>query len=223
MTVRKGSQMPSLDSCELTIVLQETPSRHGNPFATCWTRPGALAFRFAAGQSTAQLVERLAAQNWRGAIIGPHGCGKSTLLETVKPALEAAGRRVQAVALHDGQRHLPRAFYNGWVSAKTVLFVDGYEQLGWIERWRLARRSRLASVGLLVTSHRPLHIPTLVCLEAKCDLVQQLVADLCAEVSTLITASDVVASHDCHGSNVREIFFDLYDRHERGRRLCVKM
>ena len=31
----------------------------------------------------------------------------------------------------------------------------------------------------------------------------------------LVTRSDIVASHACHGSNVREIFFDLYDRHER--------
>ena len=37
------------------------PSRHSNPFATCWTRPGALAFRFANGESAAALVERLVA------------------------------------------------------------------------------------------------------------------------------------------------------------------
>jgi len=37
-------------------------------------------------------------------------------------------------------------------------------------------------------------------------------------VSAEITAEDVAASHACHGSNVREIFFELYRRHERRRR-----
>jgi hypothetical protein len=37
-------------------------------------------------------------------------------------------------------------------------------------------------------------------------------------VSTPITDSDVAASHACHGSNVRELLFDLYDRHEQLRR-----
>jgi hypothetical protein len=49
------------------------------------------------------------------------------------------------------------------------------------------------------------------------------VADLCTEVSTPVTQNDVAASHACHGSNVREIFFELYDRHERGRRRCVEV
>jgi hypothetical protein len=48
--------------------------------------------------------------------------------------------------------------------------------------------------------------------------LQKLVADLAARVSTPITLVDVAASHACHGGNVREVFFDLYDRHEKLRR-----
>jgi hypothetical protein len=44
------------------------------------------------------------------------------------------------------------------------------------------------------------------------------VGDLCSELSTTITRADIAASHACHGSNVREILFDLYDCHETGRR-----
>ena len=86
------------------------PSRHDNPFATCWTRPGALSFRFAEGHSAEQLVAKLAAQDWQGAIVGPHGSGKSTLLETLVPRLHAAGLRLHAVTLRDGQRRLPHGF-----------------------------------------------------------------------------------------------------------------
>jgi hypothetical protein len=49
-------------------------------------------------------------------------------------------------------------------------------------------------------------------------LIEQLVAQLSARTYTPIAAADVAASYACHGSNVREIFFDLYDRHERLRR-----
>lgn len=193
------------------------PSRYDNPFATCWTRPGALEYRFSGAQSAEQLLAKLASQNWQGAIVGPHGSGKSTLLETLKPALRAAGRRIFAVALRDGQRHLPRACLS-WSHDQALVIVDGYEQLAWLERVRLERHCRRAKLALLVTAHEPNRIPLLVRLDPNRQLVRQLVADLAARVSTPITTADVAASHACHGSNVREIFFDLYDRHERLRR-----
>src|SRR5688572_16831093 len=89
----------------------EPPSRRDNPFATCWTTPGALAFRFDDRQDAERLVGKLASHNWWGAIEGPHGSGKSTLLESLKPALAAAGRHVIALALHDGQRRLPASLW----------------------------------------------------------------------------------------------------------------
>jgi hypothetical protein len=100
----------------------------------------------------------------------------------------------------------------------ALVIIDGYEQLGWLERLRLARYCRRARLGLLVTAHSPRRIPTLIRLAPDRNLIEQLVADLAARVSTPIKPIDVAASHACHGSNVREIFFDLYDRHERLRR-----
>ena len=47
------------------------------------------------------------------------------------------------------------------------------------------------------------------------ELVLQLVARLARRAPSPVTPSDVAASHACRGSNVREILFDLYDRHER--------
>jgi energy-coupling factor transporter ATP-binding protein EcfA2 len=195
-----------------------SPSRNDNPFATCWTNPGALPFRFNNDQSIEQLVEKLAAQQWRGAIVGPHGSGKSTLLESLKPAIVATGRSIQAISLHDGQRRLPRHFLETWTDdSNAVIVIDGYEQLGWSACLHLWLRCRLAGAGVLVTSHTPARIPTLIRLSPDQRLVEQLVGDLCAEVSTTITRADIAASHACHGSNVREILFDLYDRHEAGR------
>jgi hypothetical protein len=195
------------------------PSRHDNPFATCWTQPGTLAFRFNNNQTAEHLVDKLATQNWRGAIIGPHGSGKSSLLEELKPTLIAAGRRIQAISLRNGQRHLPNHFLAScFGSSNSLVIVDGYEQLRWAARAHLLFRCRLASAGLLVTSHLPVRIQTLIRLSPDCQFVEQLVEDLCAEVSTTITRADIAASHACHGNNVREILFDLYDRHEQRRR-----
>lgn len=196
------------------------PSRYDNPFATCWTRPGALAFRFDDGHSAEQLVAKLAAQRWWGAIVGPHGSGKSTLLKTLKPALLAAGIRIHAITLRNAQRQLPPGFLS-FDRDRVLVIIDGYEQLRWLERARLKHRCRRANHGLLVTTHSPTSIPTLLRLAPEERLVQQLVGDLTAHVSTPITPADVAASHACHGSNVREILFDLYDRHERRRHVVA--
>ena len=195
-----------------------TVSRQANPFATCWTRPGALPFHFDDGQSAKQLVAEFTAQQCCGAIVGPHGSGKSTLLETLKPTLREAGFRVHSIALKDRQRRLPADFWSLSHTPRTIIIVDGYEQLGWFERARLMHFCRRASRGLLVTTHSPTRILTLLCLAPNERLVQRLVGELAAQVSTPITISDIAASHACHGSNVREILFDLYDRHEQMRR-----
>jgi hypothetical protein len=106
---------------------------------------------------------------------------------------------------------------------KLIFVIDGYEQLARWERVRLRRYCWRARAGLLVTSHAPVGIPTLIRLAPSRFLVMQLVDELCAAVSTDVTPEDIAASLACHGSNVREILFDLYDRHERRRRCsnCV--
>lgn len=201
------------------------PSRYDNPFATCWTKPGAIPFRFAAGQTVNHILERLAASDWRGAIVGPHGSGKSTLLETLIPALTAAGRPIVAITLRDGQRRLPSDFTQDLLSFRTaaspsppIIVVDGYEQLSPLSRIKLFLRCRRNAWGLLVTSHSRTLLPSLIEMSATFALIEQLVAHLCDQVSTHIDPKFVAASHACHGSNVREALFDLYDRYEWSRR-----
>lgn len=205
---------------ESAMTISPPPSRFGNPFATCWTRPGALTFQFPAGQGAGQLLQQLAANNWRGAILGPHGSGKSTLLETLKPLLRDAGHTVASVILRDSQRNLPR----GWLrdslaSSLPLVIVDGYEQLSLASRAWLHWRCRRASAGVIVTSHAPTFLPTLIELKPSRALVDQLIADLSTRAPSHVTEADVAASFACHGSNVRELLFALYSLHEaRSRR-----
>jgi hypothetical protein len=219
------------------------PTRDTNPFATCWTRPGAIPFVFAGDQTAAGLVTRLAELGWRAEIVGPHGSGKSTLVAALLPEVRDAGFAVHSITLRDGQRWLPRAFWQRAFGARwqkssmrpessdgttslnrfvpsvvrPLLVIDGYEQLHWLQRWWLKRRCRRAGAGLLVTSHASTGLATLVTLAPDRQLVERLVALLCQRGSSSIDSADVAASAAVHGSNVREIFFDLYDRHETMR------
>lgn len=199
----------------------DVPSRYSNPFATCWTRPEALPFVFSPGQSAPQLVAALAAANWRGEIVGPHGSGKSTLLKTLQPHLVAAGRSFTAFTLRKAQRRLPwNQLGASLASLRPLVIVDGYEQLSLLARARLHWRCRRASAGLLITSHRATGLPRLATLAPSLELAKRLVAELTRRVASPVTESDVAAAYASHGSNLRALFFDLYARHERYRRLA---
>ncbi len=196
-------------------IAERRPSRYANPFATCWTRPGAIAFQFPAGESAEQLVAKLAAANWRGEIVGPHGSGKSTLVATLQPRLAAAGCSVAVITLRKAQRRLPAELVRrSLASARPLIVIDGYEQLSWPSRLFLRWRCRRASAGLLVTSHASSGLPLLYRMQPSLPLVEQLVSTLTARIASPLTTADVAASHACHGSNLRELLFALYDRHE---------
>lgn len=189
-----------------------------NPFATRYVRPGALAYRLAAETSLEDLVGRLAAAGWRGQIVGPHGSGKSTLLAALGPRLEAAGRRVVRIELHDGQRRLPQDALREAAGGDTLVIVDGYEQLGWWSRRALAWWVRRQRAGLLVTAHRAVRLPIVHRTQTSVELAQQLVAALVAGDEQAITAADVERCYDEQQGDLREVFFALYDLYERRRR-----
>jgi hypothetical protein len=191
------------------------PSRHSNPFATCWTRPGAIAFQFADGESAEQLVARFEASGWRGAIVGPHGSGKSTLLATLQPHFAAAGWNVAMVTLRDRERRLPRGFLRASLRAeRPLVIVDGYEQLSQVQRLQLRLRCWWRSAGLLVTSHAAVGLPVLYRTQVTRALARQLVSTLTTQNSSPISQADIAASLARAGSNLRELFFALYERHE---------
>ena len=105
-----------------------------NPFATRFTRPGAIEFLFQAEESLESVVGKLRNHGWWGQIIGPHGSGKSTLLAALEPKLAEAGREVERRSLAGGQRQhdLPAR-----LTSNTFLIIDGFEQLSWWSLWNV--------------------------------------------------------------------------------------
>lgn len=190
-----------------------------NPFATRWTRPGAFAYRFVGGVDARRLVDRLAAQRWRGQIVGPHGSGKSSLLKALLPEIEIAGRRVDRYSVASGQRWWWPGSERvaGWDSL-TVVIVDGYEQLGAWSRWRLRRACRKRRAGLVVTAHADVGFDDLARTNVTLELAEQLVAELQASVPPLVTATDVRERYLPETGNFRELLFELYDLYELRRR-----
>ncbi len=196
---------------KLRLEAAATNNLRSNPFATRFVRPGAIPFLFPAGLDSAALVERFAANQWRGAIIGPHGSGKSTLLESLCRELEWAGHTVLRITLHNRQRRFVRP---ADVAAGQVFAIDGYEQLSPWARWQLARRCRSYRCGLLITSHRPTRLPELYRTTVDLALLARIVAQLRIDSDDLISTADVRRVFTSHGPNAREALFALYDLYE---------
>jgi len=197
-----------------------------NPFATRWVRPGALHYHFANGTSAAAVVERLKKNCWRGAIVGPHGSGKSALLLSLIPLIETAGRRVEAISLHDRERALSAEFTgairgkDGLGPAPMLPVVDGYEQLGWWARRSLGAMCRRDDCGLLVTVHREIAaggLPILYRTQADLETVQYIIDHELPAHGGLIQPADVAIAFAAAHGNTREALFSLYDLFERRR------
>jgi hypothetical protein len=187
--------------------------RASNPFSTRFVRAGALPFRFPPGITVIDLIGRMRRQGWWGQIIGPHGSGKSTLLRTLEPELLAAGRTIQWYQWHAGckRRCMTRA-RNADEDHRSLVVIDGYEQLSWFERFRWQRYCRRQRWGLLVTAHQDCRLPHLLSTETTIPLAQQLVRQLVPCNDRWAIQDDVVADafHACNG-NLRETWFRLYD------------
>ena len=197
----------------------DQPSATENPFCSRRIRPGGIPYRFPSGQSASQLVDRLRRNGWWGQIVGPHGSGKSALLAALTPQIERAGRRTLLVELHDGQRRLPLDLKRApQLDCSTVLFVDGYEQLGLWQRLKLKRFCRRAGVGLVLTAHAPVGLPKLCRTSVDLELARQIVEQLQHHHPSHVTAADVAERFAQHGGNLRELLFELYDLYEQRRR-----
>lgn len=190
-----------------------------NPFATRFTRPGAISYRFPPGATAASLVDKLAAARWRGQILGPHGSGKTTLLSTLADELTARGRCIVSFVQHDGARRLDVSATeaNCW-NSQTQVIIDGYEQLGWSARWWIERTCQKQQAGLLITTHTDVGLPLLCETSTSEALATELVSHLLAEQAAIISPEDVSRCYRQHAGNLRETLFALYDLYEFRRR-----
>ncbi len=137
-----------------------TPA-HENPFRT--SRLLALPVHWGAETPDA-LLDRWRAAGRGGALVGPHGTGKTTRMRALAARLEGTeGWRIAWVQWHDDGTTTPADWRSALreTDARTVVCLDGSENLGPLSAYRL-RRYTLHAGGLLATRHRAsLWLPTL--------------------------------------------------------------
>ena len=194
--------------------------RHrSNPFATRYTRPGAVPPLDQAGDPLDVGVVLTALERHRlVAIVGPHGTGKSTLLAALADRLASERRPAEFVRLRrrrDGLRLLA-AFGRG--AADSTLLVDGWERLGWPWSFLAVAIARLHGRRMVVTSHRSSGMAVAARTAGTLPLLTAIVARLPAHDGR-ITEADLADAFTRHGENLRDALGDLYDRYEvRARR-----
>lgn len=183
---------------------------HTNPFrAGCIE---SLAFRWPSGCDPETLLDRWSSLGCRAALIAPKGHGKTTLLATLKPLWSDRGWTIHHDVLREETPRFPRHYRQTVVPAwhdRTLLLLDGSEQLSPWAWWRWKRWSRRAG-GVLITRHRPGGLPTLLQLQTS----PQLLADLLTELWPGSLA-DLPAPPDQlwreENGDLRLVFRRLYD------------
>jgi hypothetical protein len=177
-----------------------------NPFST----DRVLKVRYRpVGWTWEELLERLARLNYRAAIVGPEGRGKTTLLEDLEPHLRSRGFEVKHLRLTRETPTFARPWLRELCAATTrndVLLCDGAEQMSWLGWWRFRRLSRRAA-GLVITSHRPGLLPTLVECQTDARLLREILHDLAPDRAG--DSEELIARHR---GNVRDALRELYDR-----------
>jgi hypothetical protein len=177
-----------------------------------------IPFIFPPGEDARALVAQLQANGWLGQIIGPHGSGKSSLVASLIPAIEQAGRHAVLMELHDRQRRLPMdAALQAELGRRAVLIVDGYEQLSILSRLRLRWLRRRKRVGLVVTAHASVGLPTLHRTVSNLESAREIISQLLRDDPTRFTPEEIESAFVRHGGNLRECLFDLYDLYEARR------
>jgi hypothetical protein len=102
------------------------------------------------------LIVRWQAAGRRGAFLGPQGTGKSARLRALAARLAGEGWQVAAIQWHDDGASSPRDWRDvlRGIGPRSLLCLDGAENLGLINAYRLRRYARRAG-GALATLHRP--------------------------------------------------------------------
>lgn len=114
-------------------------------------------------ESPEALLARWHAAGRRGALVGPHGTGKTSRLRALAAQLAAEGWRIVWVQWHDNGTTTPPDWRAALASsdARTVVCLDGSENLGAFASYR-TRRHTCHAGGVLATRHRPAwSLPTL--------------------------------------------------------------
>jgi hypothetical protein len=159
----------------------------------------------------AHLLQQLDALGGRGAIVAPKGHGKTTLLDAITQSLQRRGRAPLRLRFFDAYRRLAA---DDWAvidnaRADDLLIIDGAEQLGRLAWWRIRRRLHRRT-RLIITTHAPGLLPTLLVCGTSAELLRNLIGELLPDHDVPLSLAESL--HARHGGNLRLALREMYDR-----------
>ena len=186
-----------------------------NPFAS--RHMESLSYLFTDLSLTA-VMERLASQNFRGAITGPRGSGKTTLLETIGRRLEQTGFKCRYLYLkrENKSRGITRCPYPAGENCSRMAFlIDGAEQLSRFGRYRLYLKIKPAG-AVVITTHGRSALPGLIRTRTSPALLYDLVFQLTGKTD-MLSEQAIFALYHRHQGDIRQALRELYDVWAAGR------
>ncbi|WP_442507091.1 ABC transporter ATP-binding protein [Novipirellula sp. SH528] len=219
-----------------------------NPFCTRIVRPGAIEYTFDQqgdlGDDVDGLLSRICNTRYH-LIVGPHGSGKSTLIRELVSQIENRFSKIVEIQLHDPELS-PQQPFRSWlgrifrhpihkrqmricvakqqtaVTGGGLLIIDGLEQLSWFAVVAIRSRARRQGQTVLATSHQS-HRGFAVLRNTTLDagkiiaLTESLIASITESEQTLVRRELDRRSLGPE-TNLRDLWFDLYDLIETSRR-----
>ena len=196
-------------------IVQHTMRRaRDNPFAV--DRVLRVRYRFDS-TSLDDLCQRVETLNMRGAIVGPQGTGKTTLLEDLAMKLEKQGWRIRGARLSAEHPAFDRRWlrnFSASLESRDLIALDGAEQLSSWAWQHFKHRSHRAG-GLLITSHRPALLPTLLETSTSLDVLDHVLKQLVPDAACELHERAAALFAQFHG-NIRDVLRVLYDDWARG-------
>src|SRR5688572_13545638 len=172
-----------------------------NPFAA--ERMHAIRY-LPMGWTWEEMLARLATMRNRAAVVGPHGTGKTTFLAGLARQLRERGWHCRSIMLRSDDRRIP---LTEGLGESDIVIVDGAEQLSPLAWRRLIWKTRRAG-GLIISSHAPGRLPTLLRTAATAEILQHVLRELSIDPAGI----ECEALLRQHGGNVRDLLRELYDR-----------
>ena len=182
---------------------------HDNPFSP--DRLADLEFRLPPGLTWAGLLERCAAVDYCGAIVGPAGSGKSTLLAQLTTHLAARGFNPRLFLLNAESRRAERDAVLAEVRtmrAPDLLLLDGAEQLQTRE-WLALRLAINGLAGCIITLHRTGRLPTVLEPGTTPAQLDEIATDL---TGGRLPVGEAGMIHTRHHGNLRDCLAELRAR-----------
>ena len=157
------------------------------------------------------LLQRLELLNWRAAIVGPQGSGKTTLLEALQPRLQKLGFKTRLmranaeIAAGRGRLTLRD------LSSATIVLLDGADLLSAWSWYLWYRKARTVAAGMVITTHQPGRLPTLVTCHPDLNMLDSIISELTGRDVDSQMRSLTGELYRKHRGNMREVLREWYD------------